>query len=67
MAKAKNSITFQSTLPEGSDQSAGGNRPDIWDFNPRSPKGATIAAIKIKVENDKFQSTLPEGSDFRHI
>ena len=33
-----------------------------YDFNPRSPKGATYVQVVTR-RVQKFQSTLPEGSD----
>ena len=55
-------MTFQSTLPHGSDKV----RTDIvkmqLNFNPRSLTGATLQR-QLLLTNFEFQSTLPHGSD----
>ena len=53
-------MTFQSTLPHGSDKV----RTDIvkmqLNFNPRSLTGATLQR-QLLLTNFEFQSTLPHG------
>ena len=54
---------FQSTLPRGSDYSAGDRGKNFTDFNPRSLAGATTTEWDFVGKRYKFQSTLPRGSD----
>ena len=55
-------LSFQSTLPRGSDAMLKRQRSLVKYFNPRSLAGAT-AAQGCKPAAEEFQSTLPRGSD----
>ena len=59
-----NAITFQSTLPRGSDRMFLDLRFLSRDFNPRSLAGATLRCCRAVMAMARFQSTLPRGSDY---
>ena len=55
-------VTFQSTLPHGSDYIPDALQDTQRYFNPRSLAGATMYAYRKNLRH-LFQSTLPCGSD----
>ena len=56
-------ISFQSTLPHGSDFSRVYCNSVYSNFNPRSLTGATFDSCAYVARYVTFQSTLPHGSD----
>ena len=59
-------VTFQSTLPRGSDLWSRITSIAADNFNPRSLAGATVIYDDVATLGVGFQSTLPRGSDWPH-
>ena len=58
---------FQSTLPHGERRRHRGHAGDVGDFNPRSPCGERLIALRILLQVSSFQSRSPYGERRREL